>query len=163
MFWGECLQKMSRPSWVLISRFQTSPGVRSLDALEQKVGDVFDGISIHVGEAGVLAQHPGDDLQLNMWQWLKIQELGLHRFWSMCALTRAPFWDRILEPYPCLRRDTQQIGGIWARNPLPGAGLKLNVHGNLGGRGVGPNVKPFVDKPKGEMVYHSSNSLKSLP
>ena len=27
-----------------------------------------------------------------MWQWLKIKELGLRRFWSMFPLTRVPFW-----------------------------------------------------------------------
>ena len=29
----------------------------------------------------------------NNWQWLKIKELGLRRFWSMLPLARVPFWN----------------------------------------------------------------------
>ena len=34
------------------------------------------------------------------WVWLKIKQEGLRRFWSMFALTRAPFWYRFFEPQP---------------------------------------------------------------
>ena len=34
------------------------------------------------------------------WQWLKIQQGGLRRFWSMFPLTRVPFWYRFFEPQP---------------------------------------------------------------
>ena len=33
--------------------------------------------------------------------WLKIKQEGLPRFWSMCPLTRVPFWSRFFEPQPC--------------------------------------------------------------
>ena len=36
-----------------------------------------------------------------MWVWLKIKQEGLRRFWSMCPLTRVPFWYRFFEPQPC--------------------------------------------------------------
>ena len=34
------------------------------------------------------------------WLWLKIQQEGLRRFWSMFPLTRVPFWYRFFEPQP---------------------------------------------------------------
>ena len=38
-----------------------------------------------------------------MWMWLKINQEGLRRFWSMFPLTRVPFWYRFFEPQPCVR------------------------------------------------------------
>ena len=32
--------------------------------------------------------------------WLNIKQEGLRRFWSICPLTRVPFWDRFFEPQP---------------------------------------------------------------
>ena len=42
--------------------------------------------------------------QVEIWQWLKIKELGLRRFCSTFPLTRVPFWYRVLEPYPFGRK-----------------------------------------------------------
>ena len=39
-------------------------------------------------------------LPLKFWVWLKINQEGLRRFWSMCPLTRVPFWDQFFEPQP---------------------------------------------------------------
>ena len=38
----------------------------------------------------------------SMWLWLKSNQEGLRRIWSMFPLTRVPFWYRVLEPQPCL-------------------------------------------------------------
>ena len=38
--------------------------------------------------------------QLLLWLWVKIEQEGLRRFWSMCPLTRVPFWYRFFEPQP---------------------------------------------------------------
>ena len=34
------------------------------------------------------------------WVWLKINQEGLRRFWSMVPLARVPFWYRFFEPQP---------------------------------------------------------------
>ena len=35
-----------------------------------------------------------------VWVWLKINQEGLRRFWSMFPLARVPFWYRVFEPPP---------------------------------------------------------------
>ena len=37
---------------------------------------------------------------LYIWVWLTINQERLRRFWSMCPLTRVPFWYRFVEPQP---------------------------------------------------------------
>ena len=48
------------------------------------------------------------------WQWLKIKELGLRRFWSMLPVTRVPFLYRFFEPYPHLCAGTLDVATLRA-------------------------------------------------
>ena len=43
---------------------------------------------------------PTNPIGFDEWVWLKIKQEGLRRFWSMCPLTRVPFWYWFFEPQP---------------------------------------------------------------
>ena len=48
--------------------------------------------------------------------WLKIEQEGLRRFWSMFPLTRVPFWYRFFEPLPNMKQNillrTPELGHL---------------------------------------------------
>ena len=51
-------------------------------------------------EEGQDSQHAGEGTVPTIWVWLKINQQGLRRFWSIFPLTRVPFWYRFFEPQP---------------------------------------------------------------
>ena len=60
----------------------------------------------------------------DMWVWLKIQQEGLRRFWSIFPLTRIPFWYQFFEPYPCFitlgaKKIWQAMRSMGAKGPFP--------------------------------------------
>ena len=58
------------------------------------------------------------DPLMKIWVWLKTQQEGLRRFWSMFPLTRGSFWYRLLEPRP-YRKKQNSFGG-----PVSDKGVK---------------------------------------
>ena len=52
-----------------------------------------------------------------IWVWLKINQEGLRRFWSVFPLTRVPFWHRLFEP--------QTVGVCKLAEVLTAIGLDL--------------------------------------
>ena len=66
-----------------------------------------------------------------IWLWLKINQEGLRRFWSMFSLTRVPFGYRFFEPYPFLENKTGRdliwdLFGLFCFGILP-SGQKKDV------------------------------------
>ena len=49
--------------------------------------------------------------------WLKIKQEGLRRFWSMCSLTRVPFWYRVFEPQPTSEKTAMAIARFFRFRP----------------------------------------------
>ena len=97
----------------------------------------FSGRGFSAVEASQLPKRRHGGKGTLIWQWLKIKQEGLRRFWSMFPLTRVPFWHQLFEPQPFVvaafkgRRweehltGAQGTTGVWnwlrggGKSPLP--------------------------------------------
>ena len=140
----------SEPGWV--SRFVFSEQARQQSASQLAIAEKRTE-KVPAGQQTV-------PRRIRMWAWLKIEQEGLRRFWSIFPLSRVLFWNSgflshsHVDPRSwrrsasstststCTARSLR--GAVWAPKVFRPFGLRLWVEGGGGGRGVGRHIWRFL-------------------